>query len=72
LEYENNLKAADHPLDSTGNVIASIGSQNQAYLGEISIGQASPGRISDGLGTGNFDRSEIAVWLILEKRIKAK
>jgi Putative porin len=39
LEYENNLKAADHPLDSKGNVIASIGSQNQAYLGEISIGQ---------------------------------
>ena len=39
LEYENNLKAADHPLDSKGNVITSIGSQGQAYLGEISIGQ---------------------------------
>jgi hypothetical protein len=39
LEYENNLKAASHPLDSKGNVMASIGSQNQAYLGEISIGQ---------------------------------
>jgi len=39
LEYENNLKAASHPLDSKGNVIASIGSQNQAYLGEIGIGQ---------------------------------
>ena len=39
LEYENNLKAASHPLDSKGKVIASIGSQNQAYLGEISIGQ---------------------------------
>jgi hypothetical protein len=39
LEYENNLKAASHPLDSKGNVITSIGSQNQAYLGEISIGQ---------------------------------
>ena len=39
LEYENNLKAASHPLDSKGNLIASIGSQNQAYLGEISIGQ---------------------------------
>ena len=39
LEYENNLKAVSHPLDSKGNVIASIGSQNQAYLGEISIGQ---------------------------------
>ena len=39
LEYENNLKAASHPLDSKGNLIASIGPQNQAYLGEISIGQ---------------------------------
>jgi hypothetical protein len=39
LEYENNLKAASHPVDSKGNVIASIGSQNQSYLGEISIGQ---------------------------------
>jgi hypothetical protein len=39
LEYENNLKAASHPLDSKGKLITSIGSQNQAYLGEISIGQ---------------------------------
>ena len=39
MEYEDNLKAADHPLDSKGNVITSIGSQGQAYLGEISIGQ---------------------------------
>jgi putative porin len=39
LEYENNLKGAAHPLDSKGNAITSIGSQNQAYLGEISIGQ---------------------------------
>jgi hypothetical protein len=39
LEYEDNLKAADHPLDSAGRVITSIGSQGRAYLGEISIGQ---------------------------------
>jgi len=39
LEYENNLKAAAHPRDSKGNVITTIGSQSQAYLGEISIGQ---------------------------------
>ncbi len=39
LEYETNLKAADHPLDSKGNVITSIGSQGRSYLGEISIGQ---------------------------------
>ena len=39
LEYETNLKAAQHPPDSKGNIIASIGSQGRAYLGEISIGQ---------------------------------
>jgi len=39
LEYETNLKAADHPLDSKGIVIPSIGSQGRSYLGEISIGQ---------------------------------
>lgn len=39
LEYEDNLKAADHPLDSQGNVITSIGSQGRAYFGELSIGQ---------------------------------
>ncbi|HMJ20279.1 MAG TPA: putative porin, partial [Terriglobales bacterium] len=39
LEYETNLKAADHPLDSKGIVITSIGSQNRSYLGEISVGQ---------------------------------
>ena len=39
LEYETNLKAADHPLDSKGNVISSIGPQGRAYLGEISLGQ---------------------------------
>jgi Putative porin len=39
LEYESNLKAAQHPLDSKGTVITSIGSQGRAYLGEISIGQ---------------------------------
>jgi hypothetical protein len=39
LEYETNLKAADHPLDSKGIVITSMGSQNRSYLGEISVGQ---------------------------------
>jgi len=39
LEYEDNLKAANHPLDNSGNVISSIGSQGKAYLGDISIGQ---------------------------------
>ena len=39
LEYETNLKAADHPLDSSGAVITSLGPQNKSYLGEISLGQ---------------------------------
>lgn len=39
LEYENNLDAKDHPLDSSGNVISSLGSQSHAYLMDISLGQ---------------------------------
>jgi hypothetical protein len=40
LEYEDNLKAAAHPLNSAGVVISSLGAQGQAYLGDFSIGQA--------------------------------
>lgn len=39
LEYEDNLEAASHPLDSKGNVISSLGPQGRAYLADISIGQ---------------------------------
>jgi hypothetical protein len=39
LEFEDNLDAADHPLDSAGNVITNIGSQNKTYLADVSIGQ---------------------------------
>ncbi len=39
LEYEQNLDAADHPLDSKGNLIASLGGQNKAYQADISLGQ---------------------------------
>lgn len=38
-EYEQNLDAKDHPLDSTGSVIASLGSQDKAYLVDVSLGQ---------------------------------
>ena len=38
-EYEDNLDAKDHPLDSAGNVITSLGSQAHAYLADISLGQ---------------------------------
>jgi hypothetical protein len=40
LEYGNNLDAASHPLDSTGAVLTSLGSQSHLYLAEISLGQA--------------------------------
>ena len=38
LEFEDNLGAADHPLNSTGKV-TNLGKQNHAYLADISIGQ---------------------------------
>jgi hypothetical protein len=39
LEYEQNLDAKSHPLDQAGNVINSLGSQDQAYLIDVSLGQ---------------------------------
>lgn len=40
LEFEDNLQAAGHPLNSAGVVISSLGAQGKAYLGDFSIGQA--------------------------------
>ena len=40
LEYEDNLQAASHPLNSKGVAISSLGAQGKAYLGDFSIGQA--------------------------------
>jgi hypothetical protein len=39
-EYEDNLKAADHPLGPTGLTISDLGPQGQAYMAEVSFGQA--------------------------------
>jgi len=39
LEYENNLDAKDHPLDSKGNVLSGLGKQSHTYLADISLGQ---------------------------------
>ncbi len=39
LEFEDNLDAQTHPLDSKGNVISSLGSQNKEYGADFSIGQ---------------------------------
>lgn len=38
LEYENNLNAADHPLDAKGN-LTNLGKQSHGYLADISLGQ---------------------------------
>jgi predicted component of type VI protein secretion system len=38
LEYENNLNAADHPLDAKGNP-TTLGKQSHAYLVDVSLGQ---------------------------------
>jgi Putative porin len=39
LEFEENLDAKAHPLDSKGKVISSIGSQNKEYGADFSLGQ---------------------------------
>jgi hypothetical protein len=38
LEYENNLNAADHPLDAKGNP-TNLGKQSHGYLVDLSLGQ---------------------------------
>src|SRR5207245_8867837 len=35
LEFEDNLDAEPHPLDSTGNVISSLGPQNKEYGADL-------------------------------------
>ena len=39
LEFEDNLDAASHPLDTKGNVISSLGSQGKEYGVDFSFGQ---------------------------------
>jgi hypothetical protein len=39
LELEDNLDALAHPLDSKGNVLTSLGSQNKEYGIDFSVGQ---------------------------------
>jgi uncharacterized coiled-coil protein SlyX len=39
LEFQQNLDAASHPLDTNGNVIPDLGSQNKGYLVDVSVGQ---------------------------------
>lgn len=38
LEYENNLNAADHPLDTDGNPLPDLGKQSHAYQFDVSLG----------------------------------
>jgi hypothetical protein len=39
LEYEQNLDAASHPLDTTGAIISSLGKQDKEYGFDFSVGQ---------------------------------
>ena len=39
VEYEKNLDAASHPLDTKGNVIRSLGAQDMEYGFDVSLGQ---------------------------------
>ena len=39
LEFQNNLDAADHPLDTKGKVISGLGSQGRGYMFDASLGQ---------------------------------
>jgi Putative porin len=39
LEYEQNLDAEDHPLDSKGVVMSDLGPQNKEYGFDLSVGQ---------------------------------
>ncbi len=39
LEFEQNLSAANHPFDTSGKLINSLGPQDKAYQADISLGQ---------------------------------
>jgi hypothetical protein len=39
LEFEDNLDAENHPLDSKGRVLSNLGSQNKEYGVDVSVGQ---------------------------------
>jgi hypothetical protein len=39
LEFEDNLDAENHPLDSNGKVMQGLGSQNKEYGADFSVGQ---------------------------------
>jgi hypothetical protein len=39
LEFEDNLDAQAHPLDTTGAVLANLGRQNKEYGSDVSVGQ---------------------------------
>jgi Putative porin len=70
LEYENNLQAAAHPLDSTGALIGSLGPQGKAYMGDISLGQAKKqGDFQFGYGYWRIEQDAIlAAWAQSDQR----
>lgn len=40
VEYEDNVNAFGHPLDSKGNLITGLGAQGKAYMADVSLGQS--------------------------------
>ena len=71
LEYENNLKAAQHPLDSKGNLITSIGSQDQA-ISEKSVSARSRTRMIFSLAMDSGAPARIPFWLLSPRANSAR
>ncbi|HUK26575.1 MAG TPA: putative porin [Terriglobales bacterium] len=70
LEIEDNLKAASHPLSTSGAALASLGSQSKGYLGEISLGQSkSKGDLQFGYSYWRLEQDAIlASWAESDER----
>lgn len=65
LEYENNLNAADHPVDAKGNVLSNLGKQSHAYALDLSLGpnlindRNAQGRLQIGYGWWRQEQDSI-------------
>jgi hypothetical protein len=60
LEFEDNLDAEPHPLDAKGKVLTDLGSQNKAYLADISLGQQkNKGDLQVGYAWGRQEQDSV-------------
>lgn len=65
LEYENNLNAADHPVNNQGVVLTNLGRQSHAYAFDFSLGpnlltdRTAPGRLQLGYGWWRQEQDSI-------------